>query len=85
MDGCVGMWVVVDLMYGCIVGCVGRWVVVAWNWIDVGRWVVVGWTCRQVVGGSVDMWMDLSVCGWWLGECVVGCVLRWVVLGCMCR
>ena len=30
MDGCVGMWVVFDLMYGCMGVYVGRW----W-WLEV--------------------------------------------------
>jgi len=37
VDVCFGMWVVVDLMYGCMGGYVGRWVVVRWKWMDVGR------------------------------------------------
>jgi len=30
VDGCVVMWVVVDLMYGCLGGYVGMWVAVGW-------------------------------------------------------
>jgi len=45
--------------------------------------------CWYVCGGLVDMWMDVSVGGWWLSGCMDECVGRWVVVawmyGSMCR
>ena len=34
-----------------------------------------------MIAGSVNIWMDVSVDVWWLGECLNGCVGRWVVVG----
>ena len=36
-------------------------------------------------GGWVDVWMDVLVGVWWLGRCLIGCIVRWVVLGLICR
>jgi len=29
----------------------------------------------------VDVWMDVSLGGWWLDGCMDGCVGKWVVVG----
>jgi len=34
------------------------------------------WMCLYMGGGSVDIWIDVSVGWWWLGECVG----MWVVV-----
>jgi len=33
----------------------------------------------------VDVWMDVSVGGWWLGGYVDGCIGRWMVVEWMYR
>jgi len=50
--------------------------------------------CRSVGGGWVDVWLDVSVGGWFLGGCFGRCVVvgwmyvwncrKWEVFGWMC-
>jgi len=40
---------------------------------------------QYVVGGFVDVWMDVSVGGWYLGGCMDGCVNKCLVVGWMCE
>ena len=73
MDGRVGMWVVFDLMYGCMGECVCRWVMVGSGWMSVGGWWLCGCVGGWFVAGGyvdgflgmwVDVWMDVSLGVW---------------------